>query len=253
MNSLGIAHTIRLLDDFRPGIHFFQIIIQKLLIKEYKKILWLAFLIAIYGSACRTSFPSGKKNKKEKAEWQSILNKSENSVKDYWVELIDGNFNFLNEHQVFLTEPDLPKLKLKPFLVYSLDSASILAFKSKSSLNRILALDKTKAMNFGLKEDTVKVVIYAGYISDTWINWHGYSGIPPLFERKLSILISEKVELYQLNVIAFPTSQKRFMSYMFYVNKKGDFLSLQSNGNEVPLKPLLVSLKKRVLEIQKTL
>ncbi len=207
-------------------------------------------IIVLFVNACKPTFPLSKKERSEMSNWTNQLNQSEGLVKAYWVELIDDRLDFFRQYKIAISIEEIKNMKMFPGIIFTIDSIHIFNFNANTILGKELKMDKINSVFYGFNIDTIRVAVYPKFSNKLFENGNGYSNIFPQLGAKLFYLNNKGYEIYQLNVIPFPTFQHRLKGFIFYVNKKGEFLSLQPDGSELNLKEELLKLKDRAIDIR---
>ncbi|MEO7311424.1 MAG: hypothetical protein ABIX01_13565 [Chitinophagaceae bacterium] len=199
--------------------------------------------------ACKATFPNSKKQRKEKAYWESLVSQpsTDSAIKGYWVELIDGRWDYFEKKGIDLAEKDVSALKFIKLLSYTIDSIGLSNYNGLRSLSSFLTLDKNDIVTFAVKNGAIVAMIYPRFENGKWINAKGY-GVPfqPVANAIYEIAKSGG-EVYNVKVIAFPGS-KTVTRQCLITNKNRQLMSIGSDGKLRPFDDELMAIKKDVMK-----
>jgi hypothetical protein len=214
-----------------------------------KILLVLLITKVIVLNSCSNTFPKGKKAKKDETKHYRLLNILQYEVKKEWLNTIDNNFESLSKHKIELNKYEFDTVGLKPVLIYFIDSVHFYNVNSKTDLANSLQLEKSKSIYYVAINNAIKVCIFPKIENNKVSNDRGYTSIFPELGKKIIELKNQGTSIYMLHVYNKTNKVLRVKEYIFYVNKKGDFLSLNPNGLEERLLENLIMLRKKYVNM----
>ena len=222
-----------------------------------KQLIYSGIILSIFlMTGCRSvecKFPLKNETSKK---WEKKLNHSKKHIVKYWVQLIKerNDWNFFSENsQEGLSGKDIASIKLIPTPVYRVDSVDIYNLESFDTISKILKLDTVNATFYVCKKnEKIVAAIYSKFVNGHWENGRGYIGIFTPIAKKIERSLSHKVKIINIDVHTFPKGNQRFRYVGYYDCEKQDFMSIQSNGDVIPLIDNLMELKNRIYSKSRT-
>ena len=206
----------------------------------------VSIIFVQFFSSCKSNLSISKEKQKKGTllKWEHTLDAGKKEVKNYWVDLVDGNWDFFKKsYNTELNDSDIQKLELVPMLVYTIDSIDFANISSKTSPAIILKLNTEKAIFEGLKDNKFVVAIHAKYVDNKWKNEGGYSGIYPVIADKLfDLYFNEKTPFFEVDVNAFP-SQHYLYNFLVY-KENGEYKCIKMTGKTPLLTDELIELRE---------
>lgn len=176
--------------------------------------------------------------------WHDTLRKSAGPIKDYWVKLVNGKWDYFKRYGVIINDTDVPKIKLISTEVFKIDSASLMNYEEEDNPKKYMKLDKNYATTFILKNDSVFGVISAKYQDKTWQNYWGYGYLPGFYSNKIDDLNRKGIRVYSLRIYVSPHS---FIGWFIY-KENGQYMAMTNWAQLGLLKNYLFKLKDEQMQ-----
>lgn len=214
------------------------------------KSICISFLVLVF-AGCKSTFPATKKEKREKAEWQAVVNTpaTDSAIKEYWLELIGNSWEFFKRQKSNLSPQDFPDLKFLKIIKYDIDSAVFFNYEKSQSIESIVALNRNGVISCAIKNDSVVAAVYPTLLNGKWQNGEGFTVPFKPVAQKITEIFKAGGEIYLFSVYPFPESGRQPLRQFLVVYKNRNFFSIGIDGSLIRLDDELLKLKKYALQV----